>query len=48
MDEDTTRYTETTPDRVRQGVTGHGVRYVLAIGLSLAIIAGILVYFLVR
>lgn len=48
MDDDTTRYTETTPERVRQGVTGHGVRYVLATGLFLAIIAGILVYLLVR
>lgn len=48
MDEDTSRYTEETPDRVRQGVTGHGVRYVLATGLFLAIVAGILVYLFVR
>ena len=39
---------ETTADRARQGVTGHGVRYVLFIGLTLAIIAGIMVYWLVR
>ena len=48
MDDDTHRYSEKTPDAVRQGVTGHGVRYVLGIGLGLAIIAGILVYLLVR
>ena len=48
MDDDSTRYTEVTPERVRQGVTGHNVRYVLATGLFLAIIAGILVYWLVR
>jgi hypothetical protein len=47
MDDDSQRYSETTPDRVRQGVTGHGVRYVLATGLLLAIVAGILVYLLV-
>lgn len=48
MDDDSTRYTEATPDRVRQGVTGHNVRYVLVAGLFLAVIAGVLVYWLVR
>lgn len=31
----------------RQGVTGHNVRYVLGIGLTFAIIAGIILYFTV-
>lgn len=48
MEEDVTRHTEATPERVRQGVTGHNVRYVLATGLFLAVVAGILVYWLVR
>ena len=30
-------------DKVRQGETGHGVRYVLAYGLALAFLAMILV-----
>lgn len=47
MEEDVTRHTEATPAQVRQGVTGHNVRYVLATGLFLAIVAGILVYWLV-
>ncbi len=34
-------------DKVRQGVTGHGVRYVLGFGLVGAIIALIVVYVLV-
>jgi len=29
----------------RQGVTGHGVRYVLAISLTLVLIAFLVVYF---
>jgi hypothetical protein len=32
-DKDTTGRIVTTTDRVRQGVTGHGVRYVLTFGL---------------
>jgi hypothetical protein len=31
--------------QARQGVTGHGVRYVLAISLTLALIALLAVYF---
>ena len=34
----------TTETRARAGVTGHNVRYVLMVGLALAILAGILVY----
>jgi hypothetical protein len=30
----------------RQGVTGHGVRYVLFYGLTLAVISAVLVYWL--
>ena len=35
-------------DEARQGVTGHGVRYVLSIGLGLVIIAFIVAYAIVR
>lgn len=34
----------TTETRARAGVTGHNVRYVLMVGLALAIVAGFLVY----
>jgi hypothetical protein len=34
-----------TPDQGRQAVKGHGVRYVLAFGLSGAVIAMLIVYF---
>jgi hypothetical protein len=37
-----------TEDQARQGVTGHGVRYVLSISLGLIIIAFIVTYFIVR
>ncbi|WP_158266737.1 hypothetical protein [Alsobacter soli] len=33
--------------RAKQGVTGHNVRYVLTIGIALAIVAGIILYFTV-
>ena len=33
--------------RARQGVTGHNVRYVLVIGMALAIVAGVILYFTV-
>ncbi|WP_188518980.1 hypothetical protein [Alsobacter metallidurans] len=33
--------------RAKQGVTGHNVRYVLGIGLGLAIVAGVILYFTV-
>jgi hypothetical protein len=39
---------ETKPhNQARQGVTGHNVRYVLGLGLTFAIIAGIILYFTV-
>jgi len=41
---DDARITE-TPDEGRQAVKGHNVRYVLAFGLSGAIIAMLIVYF---
>ncbi|MGE0423079.1 MAG: hypothetical protein AB7O88_12480 [Reyranellaceae bacterium] len=37
-----------TQDEARQGVTGHGVRYVLGIGIGLVIIAFIVAYAIVR
>ncbi|MBV9835307.1 MAG: hypothetical protein JO055_12915 [Alphaproteobacteria bacterium] len=37
-----------TEDEARQGVTGHGVRYVLSFGLGLVIIAFIVAYAIVR
>lgn len=36
--------TETTPTQARQGVMPHVTRYVLAIGLGLAVVAMILAY----
>ena len=47
MNEDSSNRIEVTTDRARQGVTGHNVRYVLAIGLVLPVLAGIMVYWLV-
>lgn len=35
-------------NQARQGVTGHGVRYVLSISLGLVIIAFIVAYVIVR
>ena len=37
-----------TEDQARQGVTGHGVRYVLGISLGLVIIGFIVAYLIVR
>ena len=37
---------ETSEVRVRQGVTGHNVRYVLAFGIAGAIVALIVIYLL--
>lgn len=36
-----------TTVEARQGVTGHNVRYVLFIGMGLAILAGVILYFTV-
>ena len=35
------KITELSVDDARQGVTGHGVRYVLGFGLLFAVLAGI-------
>ena len=35
---------KTTPNRVRQGVTGHNVRYVLSLGTLGAVIALVVFY----
>jgi hypothetical protein len=35
-------------DDARQGVTGHGVRYVLSISLGLVIVAFVIAYLVVR
>ena len=40
--------TEGNEDRVRQGVTGHNVRYVVIIGCALVIVAFVLIAALVR
>lgn len=42
----TRRPDDTQANRVRQGVTGHGVRYVLGYGLAGVVIAFAVVYFL--
>ncbi|WP_406854162.1 hypothetical protein ABEG18_16585 [Alsobacter sp. KACC 23698] len=44
LPDEPTRSNET---RARQGVTGHNVRYVLSMGLGLAILAGVVLYFTV-
>ncbi len=45
--DDQTRPTKIGADEARQGVTGHNVRFVLAVGLALAVIAGVVLYFTV-
>jgi hypothetical protein len=45
--DDQTRPTNIGAEAARQGVTGHNVRIVLAVGLALAVIAGILLFFTV-
>jgi hypothetical protein len=37
---------EKRPGEARQGVTGLGVRYVLEVGILLAVMAGVILYFL--
>ena len=39
--------TRSNQTRARQGVTGHNVRYVLSVGIGLAILAGVVLYFTV-
>ena len=39
---------EIDPVKARQGVTGHGVRYVLGYGLALAVLAMVLVSMFAR
>lgn len=45
--DDQTRPTNIDAEAARQGVTGHNVRIVLAVGLALAVIAGIVLFFTV-
>jgi hypothetical protein len=45
--DDQTRPTRLDTNEARQGVTGHNVRIVLAAGLLLAGIAGVILYFTV-
>jgi hypothetical protein len=50
MDDQTSRYEAGAPEvlntmRARQGVTGHNVRYVLAVGIACVVIAFALAYF---
>jgi hypothetical protein len=40
--------TENNEDRVRQGVTGHNVRYVVIVSLALAIVVFVIVAAIVR
>jgi hypothetical protein len=40
--------TESNKDRIRAGVTGHNVRYVVIISCALVIVAFIIVAFVVR
>jgi hypothetical protein len=40
--------TESNKDRIRAGVTGHNVRYVVIISCALVIVAFIIVAFIVR
>lgn len=43
--DDQSRPTRIEVNEARQGVTGHNVRIVLAVGLALAAIAGFVLYF---
>jgi hypothetical protein len=45
--DDHARPTKIDVDDARQGVTGHNVRIVLAFGLALAVLAGVVLYFTV-
>lgn len=45
--DDQTRPTKLTTNEARQGVTGHHVRTVLAVGLLLALLAGTVLWFTV-
>ena len=40
--------TESNKDRIRAGVTGHNVRYVLIISCALVIVAFVIIAFVVR
>ncbi len=40
--------TESNKDRIRQGVTGHNVRYVLIVGIALVVIAFVAIAALMR
>ena len=48
MDNERPVVTEANKNRVRAGVTGHNVRYVLFAGCALVIIAYVIIYFVVK
>ena len=48
LNQDTETPVVLTTTEAREGVTGHGVRYVLSFGLGLVIIAFIVAYAIVR
>lgn len=48
MDNERPVVTEANKDRVRAGVTGHNVRYVLLGGCALVIAAYIIIYYVVK
>jgi len=48
MDNERPVVTEANKNRVRAGVTGHNVRYVLLAGCALVVVAYIIIYFVVK
>ncbi len=48
MDDERPVVTEKNEDRIRAGVTGHNVRYVVVIGIALVVIAFIIIYAVVK
>ena len=48
MDNERPVVTEANKDRVRAGVTGHNVRYVLLAGCALVVIAYAIIYFVMK
>jgi hypothetical protein len=48
MDDERPVVTEANKDRVRAGVTGHNVRYVLLAGCALVVVAYLFIYFIVK
>jgi hypothetical protein len=48
MDNERPIVTESNKDRIRAGVTGHNVRYVVIVGCALAVIAFVIIYVAVK